>query len=331
MWHFLLRRIAGLVTVLIAMTIVLFTLQELVPADPARAMVGPNAPNAMVEAKRQELQLDRPLPVRYWHYMVQLSKGDLGRSIHTHNPVTQDLARFTPATLELVAAALLLGILIGAAVALPQVLSRWGSVLRLGLIAAASAPIFLTGLLLSLLFWYRLGWLPGGGRISPDDFRPGPTGFMTADSILTGQPRMMLDALAHLILPALTLALPIAVAVGRTLASSLTEVYRQTYIRTARAKGLSETVVLTRHALKNAAGPPLSMIALQVALIFNNLLIVEQLFAWPGLGLYMVQGFASADLPAVLGVALVAATTYLVVAAIVDVLRALFDPRLGAG
>ncbi len=329
MWLFLIRRVAGLASVLVAMTIVLFALQQVVPADPARAMVGPNAPNSLVEAKRKEMGLDRPLPVRYWHYMIQLSKGDLGQSIYTHNPVTRDLARFTPATLELVAVALALGIVIGGAVALPQALSRWGGVLRLGLIGATSAPIFLTGLLLSLLFWYRLGWLPGGGRISPDDFRMGPTGFMMIDSTLTGQPRMMLDALAHLLLPAFTLALPIAVAVGRTLASSLTEVYRQGYIRTARAKGLSEAVVLTRHALRNAAGPSLSMIALQVALIFNNLLIVERLFAWPGLGLYMVQAFASADLPAILGVAMVAAATYLAVAAIVDVLRALFDPRLG--
>jgi peptide/nickel transport system permease protein/dipeptide transport system permease protein len=192
-----------------------------------------------------------------------------------------------------------------------------------------SAPIFLTGLLLSLLFWYWLGWLPGGGRISPDDFSPGPTGFMTVDSVLTGQPRMLLDALAHLILPAFTLALPIAVAIGRTLASSLVDVYRQGYIRTARAKGLGETTILLRHALRNAAGPSLSMIALQVALIFNNLLIVEQIFAWPGLGLYMVRAFASADLPAVLGVAFVAGATYLVVAAIVDILRQVLDPRLG--
>jgi peptide/nickel transport system permease protein/dipeptide transport system permease protein len=330
MWLFLIRRIAGLVSVLVAMTIVLFTLQQLVPADPARAVVGPNAPNSLVEEKRREMGLDKPLPVRYWRYMTRLAEGDLGQSIYTHNPVTRDLARFTPATLELVAAALLLGIVIGAAVALPQALSRWGGGLRLALIGLTSAPLFLIGLLLSLLFWYRLGWLPGGGRISPDAFQPGPTGFMTIDSILTGQPRMLLDALAHLFLPALTLSAPIAVAVGRTLASSLQDVYRQGYIRTARAKGLSEAVVLTRHALRNAAGPPLSMIGLQVALIFNNILIVELLFAWPGLGFYMDEAFLSADLPAVLGVAMVAAATYLVVAAIVDMLRALFDPTLGA-
>ena len=328
MWVFLARRIVSLAAILVAMTIVLFALQEIVPADPARALVGPNAPDAIVDAKRKEMGLDQPLPARYWHYLERLVQGDLGQSIHTHNPVTKDLARFTPASLELMVAALFLGTLIGVAVALPQALGRWGDILKFGLIGAASPPIFLTGLLLSLLFWYALGWLPGGGRISPDDFHAGPTGFMVLDGVLTGQPRMVLDALAHLLLPALTLGLPIAVAIARTLASSLTDVYRQAYIRTARAKGLSESTVLLRHALKNAAGPPLSMVALQVALMFNNFLVVEQIFAWPGLGLYMVQGLASADLPAVLGVAFVAAATYLVVAAIVDVLRAMFDPRL---
>src|ERR1700761_6935463 len=116
MWRFLIRRIAGLASVLLAMTVVLFTLQQLVPADPARAVVGPNAPNSLVEAKRKEMGLDRPLPVQYWRYMVRLAQGDLGQSIYTHNPVTRDLARYTPATLELVVAALAIGVLIGVVV-----------------------------------------------------------------------------------------------------------------------------------------------------------------------------------------------------------------------
>jgi peptide/nickel transport system permease protein/dipeptide transport system permease protein len=243
--------------------------------------------------------------------------------------VAADLARFLPASLELMIAALTLGILIGAGVALPQVLSRWAGWFQLGLIGAASAPIFLTGLLLSLLFWYRLGWLPGGGRVAPDVFAAGPTGFLVLDGVLTLQPRLVLSALAHLVLPAVTLALPVAVAIGRTLASSLTSVYRQNYIRTARAKGIGEIAVLLRHGLRNAAGPALSMVGLQMALLFGNLLIVEQIFAWPGLGLYTVQAFASADLPAVLGVALVFAVLYLVVATIIDILQAMIDPRLG--
>ena len=326
---FLLRRAAGLFGVLVAVSVTLFALQEIIPADPARAAVGPNAPRSVVEAKRTDMGLDLPLTTRYWRYIRHITRGDLGESIHTHNPVAQDLAHFMPASIELVATALVLGVSLGSALALGSaVWPRFGQALRLALIAATSAPIFLVGLLLLLLFWYRLGWLPGGGRITPDDFRLGPTGIMVLDGILTGQPRLVASALEHLLLPALTLGLPIAIAIGRTLSSSLVEVYRQSYVRTARAKGLTETRVLLRHALRNAAGPPLSMLSLQVALVFNNLLIVERLFSWPGLGLYTVQAFAAADLPAVLGVALTVAGIYLATAAMIDVARTLLDPRL---
>jgi len=330
MLPYLIKRTASLIGVLVAISITLFALQEIIPADPARAAVGANAPRMVVEAKRKSMGLDQPLVTRYWRYVSSVMHGDLGESVHTHNPVAEDLAHFIPASMELVLAALILGIVFGGALALAQSgYPRFGGALRLALIAATSAPIFLVGLLLLALFWYRLGWLPGGGRIAPDDFRLGPTGFMVFDGILTGQPRLVASALKHLLLPAMTLALPIAVSVGRTLASSLLDVYRQSYIRTARAKGLTEMVILLRHALRNAAGPALSMLALQVALIFNNLLIVERIFSWPGLGLYTVQAFSAADLPAVIGVALVVAGTYLGTAAIIDVIRATLDPRLG--
>jgi ABC-type dipeptide/oligopeptide/nickel transport system permease component len=329
MLFYLLKRIAGFVGVLLAVSVTLFALQELIPADPARVAAGPNAPRAVVEAKRLEMGLDRSLATRYWRYMAHVAHGDLGESVHTHNPVAQDLAHYLPASMELVVTALILGVSFGGALALAQAyFPRLREALRLALIAITSAPIFLVGLLLSLLFWYRLGWLPGGGRITPDDFRLGPTGFMLLDGVLSGQGRLVVNALKHLLLPALTLSLPIAVAVGRTLSSSLLNVYRQTYIRTARAKGLTERRILLRHTLRNAAGPPLSMLSLQVALIFNNLLVVELLFSWPGLGLYTVQAFAAADLPAVLGVAMVVAVAYLATAAVVDVLRAMLDPRL---
>jgi ABC-type dipeptide/oligopeptide/nickel transport system permease component len=326
---YLVKRTAGLVGVLLAMSITLFALQEIIPADPARAAVGPNAPRMLVEAKRKDMGLDQPLVTRYWRYMRNITRGDLGESVHTHNPVARDLAHFMPASAELAFTALALGVSLGGALAMAQTAGpRIGQMLRLTLVIATSAPIFLVGLLLSLLFWYRLGWLPGGGRITPDDFMPGPTGFLILDGVLTGQGRLVASAMKHLFLPALTLALPIAVAVGRTLASSLMDVYRQSYIRTARAKGLTELRVLLRHTLRNAAGPALSMLGLQIAVLFNNLIIVERLFSWPGLGLYTVQAFAAADLPAVLGVALVAAVTYLATGAIIDVVRAALDPRL---
>jgi ABC-type dipeptide/oligopeptide/nickel transport system permease component len=329
MLRYLIKRTASLIGVLLAMSITLFVLQDIIPADPARVAVGPNAPRSLVEAKRIEMGLDRSLATRYWRYLRDTTHGDLGQSVHTHNPVAQDLAHFLPASVELVLTAMVIGVSFGGALALAQaVFPRIGYALRLSLIVVTSAPVFLVGLLLSLLFWYHLGWLPGGGRITPDDYRLGPTGFMLLDGILSRQGHLVASAFKHLLLPALTLALPIAVAVGRTLASSLMDVYRQTYIRTARAKGLTETRILFHHTLRNASGPALSMLSLQVALIFNNLLIVEQLFSWPGLGLYTVQAFASADLPAVLGVALVVAAIYLATAAVIDVLRALLDPRL---
>jgi peptide/nickel transport system permease protein/dipeptide transport system permease protein len=165
--------------------------------------------------------------------------------------------------------------------------------------------------------------------VTPDRYADGPTGLLIVDGLLLGRPDMSLDALAHLVLPALTLALPAAVAIGRTLDSSLRQVLRQDYIRTARSKGLSESAILRRHGLRNAAGAPLSMVGLQVAMMFGNLVIVEQIFSWPGVGLYLLQAFAASDLPAVLGVAVVFAAAYLLLTALIEEAQAWLDPRIG--
>ncbi|TIU20290.1 MAG: ABC transporter permease, partial [Mesorhizobium sp.] len=156
----------------------------------------------------------------------------------------------------------------------------------------------------------------------------GPTGLNVIDGMLVGRPEVSVDALLHMILPALALALPIGIAVGRSLNGALHEVMRQTYIRTARGKGLSETKVLLRHGLRNAATAPLSMLSLQVRLLFGNLLVVERVFGWPGLGLYTVQAFASADLPAVLGVAIVFGTLYILVNTLIEIAQSMADSRI---
>ncbi len=329
MLQFFATRLIGLAGVLLAMTFIIFTLQQLIPADPARAAVGLNAPRATVEAKRIEMHLDRPMLWRYGRYLVGLAEGDLGQSSHTHNPVARDLARFLPASVELVVAALLLGVALGLVIALPQALGWRVGALRIGLIALSSPPIFLTGLLLVLLFWYQLGWLPASGRATLGVAAPGATGFLVFDALIHGHIFRLGDTLAHLVLPALTLALPVAVAIGRTLDSSLAAVMRQPFIRTARAKGLTDGAVLRRHGLRNAANAPLTMLGLQLPLIFSNLLIVERLFAWPGLGLYVVQAFAADDLPAILGVALAFAAFYIVFTLLIDLLQAAIDPRIG--
>lgn len=327
MLGYLARRIAGIAVVLLAMSFIVFVLQSIIPADPARAMAGLSAPAATVEAVRHRLGLDQPVIAQYWAFLTRLAEGDLGTSIRTRQPVAADVLKYGPASLELALAAMLVGVALAGVLAVLQTGLRRSGLVRLFIVAACSAPIFLTSLLLAYAFWFKLGWLPGAGRLETRRFS-GPTGLNVIDGLLVGRPDISLDALAHLVLPALALGLPIAVAVGRSLGGSLHEVLRQSYVRTARGKGLSEGAVLMRHGLRNAASAPLAMIGLQVGLLFGNLLIVERVFAWPGLGLYMVQAFAGSDLPAVLGVSLVFGAIYILVGIAVEIGQSLADPRI---
>jgi peptide/nickel transport system permease protein/dipeptide transport system permease protein len=328
MLRYLIKRIAGLIAVLLVMSFIVFSLQSIIPADPARAMAGPTAPTATVAAIRQQLGLDDPTLVQYGRFLSHLVHGDLGTSVRTRQPVTADVQKYLAASLELILVATVLGLALAGLLALAQnTLGRF-SLVRLAIIGAGSTPIFLSALLLAYFFWFRLGWLPGLGRLGTPGFS-GPTGFNLIDGLLLGTPAVSLDALAHIILPATALALPIAVAVGRSLSGSLHDVMRQSYIRTGRGKGLSETRVLLRHGLRNAASAPLAMTGLQVGLLFGNLLIVERVFAWPGLGLYAVQAFAGADLPAILGVSMVFGTFYILVNIVIEICQSVADPRIG--
>jgi peptide/nickel transport system permease protein/dipeptide transport system permease protein len=327
MVFYLFRRIVGLVVVLLAMTFIVFCLQSIVPADPARAIAGPAAPIATVEALRERLGLHDPIATQYGRFLSRLSTGDLGTSVRTRQPVASDIGKYLPASLELGIVAMLAGITLAGGFALLLTVRRSSGLLRVAVLAVGSAPIFLTALLLAYWCWFKLGWLPGSGRLAARGFS-GPTGLNLLDGLLTGRPDISLDALRHIILPAIALALPIAVAVGRSLGSALNEVMQQPYIRTARGEGLGEMRVVIRHGLRNAASAPLSMIGLQAGLLFGNLLIVERIFAWPGLGLYMVQAFVSSDLPAVLGVSLVYGAIYIAANVAVEIGQSLADPRI---
>jgi peptide/nickel transport system permease protein/dipeptide transport system permease protein len=328
MLRYLLKRIAGLIVVLLAMSFIVFCLQSIIPANPARAIAGPTAPLATVEAIHRELGLDDPLAVQYGRFLTRLAHGDLGTSVRTRQPVTDDVRQHIMASLELILVASVLGLALAGLLALMQnALGRVG-VVRLVIVGAGSTPIFLSALLLAYFFWFRLDWLPGFGRLAVPGFS-GPTGLDLIDGILLGAPGVSLDALRHILLPAVALALPIAVSVGRSLGGALHDVMRQPYIRTGRGKGLSETSVVLHHGLRNAASAPLAMTGLQVGLMFGNMLIVERIFAWPGLGLYTVQAFASADLPAVLGVSMVFGTFYILVNIAVEIGQSWADPRIG--
>ena len=327
MARYLALRALGLAAVLLATAAIVFALQSVVPADPARALAGPAAPAETVERLRGEMGLDDPVPQQFARFLGRLARGDLGTSVRTRQSVVADVARYAPASLELIAAAMVLGAALACLLGLAQHAGRRAGGLRLATIAAGSVPIFLSALILVYVFWFRLDWLPGAGRIGIRRFE-GPTGFMLIDAALSGREGALRSAAAHLVLPATALALPVAVAVGRSLGGSLVDVLAQPYIRTARGKGLGEGRVLVRHGLRNAATAPLSMLGLQLGLVFANLLIVERIFAWPGLGLYMVQSFAASDLPAVLGVSLVFGALYILANVAIEIAQSLADPRI---
>lgn len=327
MLAYLTKSIIGAVVVLLVMSLIVFGLQSIIPADPARAIAGPSAPPETVEAMREQLGLDDPAVVQYGRFLLRLAHADLGTSVRTRRPVADDIRQYLPATLELGLTAIALGVALAGVMAALQFLIPRSSGIRLAMVGVGSTPIFLSALLLSYFFWFRLDWFPGAGRLAYRDFA-GPTGLNVIDGILVGRPEVSVDALLHMILPALALALPIGVAVGRSLNGALHDVMSQAYVRTARGKGLGETKVLLRHGLRNAATAPLSMLGLQIRLLFGNLLIVERVFGWPGLGLYTVQAFASADLPAVLGVALVFGILYILANTLIEIGQSMADSRI---
>jgi peptide/nickel transport system permease protein len=324
------QRLVALVAVLIGLAAIVFVLQTVIPSDPARAMVGANATPQVVEAKRHDLGYDKPLPERFAQFVGRLAQGDLQDSLRTRNPVADDLRDFAPATLELAIFAAALAAAIGVGLGLLLAGGGWAARgVRLLLIGGASIPTFLAGLVAILVFYSGLHLLPASGRVSDTLVLPdGPTKLLLVDSLLHVQPNLFFSALGHLILPALTLALLPALAIARTLHTSLGQVMREDYVRTARSKGLRERTVLLRHALRNSAGPALTMGGLQFGLLLGGVVVVERIFAWPGLGLYIDQSIAYSDFPAITGATLLLGTAYIVVNFLVDVAQAWADPRI---
>jgi peptide/nickel transport system permease protein len=206
---------------------------------------------------------------------------------------------------------------------------RAARLLRLSLVAGASVPGFLVALLAILVFYSWLGVLPASGRVTDTLVLPdGPTGMLLLDSLLAGDPGVFGSALAHLVLPAFTLALVPALAIARTLATTLEQVMREDHVRTARAKGLRERTIILRHGLRNACGPALTMGGLQFGLLLGGIVVVEQIFSWPGLGLYLSQSIAFSDFPAITGTTLLLGTAYVLVNFLVDIAQAAADPRI---
>ena len=326
MIRFLARRAGAATLLLVILSAIVFGLQEISPGDPARASIGANAPPTAVAAARERLGLNDPLAVRYGRFVVNALEGDLGTSYRTHRPVTDDLGDFLPPTIELVILAFVIAALLAAIFAFSGAL-RWrgGSLLRGVLLVGATAPPFLLGLAGIILFYSRLGWLPASGR-GPDD--PGPTGFLVFDSLIHGNFGDAGSAMQHLLLPALVLSIAPAIGIGRILRSSIETIVGADHVRTARSKGLTERAVLSRHVVRNAINPALSMAGLQLGFIFAGVVVVEKVFSWPGIGSYLAASIPQSDYAAIAGVTLVLGAIYILSNAVVDILQAAADPRI---
>lgn len=328
----ILSRIAISVLVLVGVSMLIFVVARIVPGDPARIALGPNASQAQVEALRAERHLDQPILIQYFHFLGDLSQGDLGTSLYTKRPVTTDIAQYLPATLELVVFAGLLMVVLG--IPLGIVTARYRGrapdhVGRLVSVIAVCTPAFVWGVILQLVFAYFYPIFPLEGRLSTAmTAPPGVTGFLTLDALLAGEFAVFWNALYHLVLPATALALSGIGQTARLTRSSMIETYRRPYIEMSRAYGFDEGRVARRYAFRPALIPTLTILGLDFAALLANAFLVERVFVWPGLSRYGVEVILRKDLDAIVGTVLVIATMFLVMNIIVDLLVTVINPRI---
>jgi peptide/nickel transport system permease protein len=340
--RYLIQRLAQSALVVAGVVALTFVITHLVPGDPAVTYAGPRATAAQLAAVRKRLGLDTPLPDQLWHYVTGLLRGDWGTSLHTRRGVLTDIATAFPASLELVGCAMALAVVVGVPLGLFGAhLRRSGSrsgrtvgdaSVRMTSMLAVSVPVFLLALAVQNLFAAQLGWFPVAGEYAPGLHQNSPvhplTHLTVVDALLTGNWPVLDSALAHLALPALAMAAyPVGVVAQMTRAALLEE-SAAPHARLERAYGFSRWQVLTRFSLRPAAGPLLALLALVFAFSLVNAFLVEEVFDWPGLGRYASAAITSSDAPAIAGVTVVVALTYVVTNLLVDLAQAVIDPRV---
>ncbi len=335
MFGFLLRRAALIIPTFIGVTLLAFALIHLIPGDPVENLSGERGMDPERRARLlHEFGLDKSLPRQYGEYIAQVLKGDLGTSLTTHEPVASEFLTLFPATVELaffaMGFALLLGLPAGIIAALKRNSVADYAVMGVSL-TGYSMPIFWWALLLILFFSVDLGWTPVSGRIAVEFDVPMQSGFMLIDTLRAGDFAAFRSALSHLVLPSIVLGtIPLAV-IARMTRSSMLEVLREDYVRTARAKGLPYWEVVLVHALRNALIPVITVIGLQVGLLLSGAILTETIFSWPGVGNWLIHGVQSRDYPVVQGGILLIASIVISVNLIVDLLYGVVNPRIRHG
>jgi peptide/nickel transport system permease protein len=332
--RFVLRRLVALVFLSLGITFVAFVLTELVPSNAVATNLGEQAAGdpAAVAAFRHHYGLDKPFPVRYAIYLDHLLHGDLGQSTVTHGPVTHDLGQFIPATGELALYSILFAAVVGIGFGVLAALRRnrpTDHALRVASLAGISMPTFWIALVALYVGFFRLGWFPGAERLDPGTSPPpSVTGLYTIDALLAGNWGLFVQALHHLVLPALVLAAFNVSLLTRFTRSAVLEVIGNDYVRAARAKGLPERTVVFRYIIRGALPSVVTVLGLVFANVLTGAVLVEKIFSWPGIGQYAYQAAVNVDVPAIAGVSLFVAVVYITVNFIVDVLYGLIDPRI---
>ena len=331
MLSYTIRRLLSVIPVLIGMTIIVFAIVRAIPGDPAQVILGQRATADAIASLTKELGLDRPWYIQYFDYLKQLFSGDLGTSLRTKTPIMEEVWPYIAATLELTFVAMLLAIFIGvnAGIISAWFSNSWFDYLAMVLaLIGVSMPIFWLGLMEQWAFSIQLGWLPTSGRENIRDPIDSITNLYLIDTLIQGNFGQFITAVKHLILPSIALAtIPMAI-IARMTRSTMLEVMKSDFIRTARAKGVSMFWVVYKHSLKNAFIPVLTVIGLQTGLLLGGAILTETIFAWPGIGRYLYDAINYRDYPVIQSGILLIATAFVFINLIVDLLYALVDPRI---
>ena len=329
----ILERTLTAIPIMFGVAIIVFLFMRLTPGDPVDIMMGQGGAvsTGEMEQLRAEFHLDQPLHIQLWLFLKDAIRGDLGYSYIQKLPVTVLLAQRLPATIELAAAALLFSLVVALPIGIISA-TRQNSILdrmsMAGAFLGISMPGFWLGIVLILIFAVRLNWLPVQGRVDFEAQLTPVTGFFVLDSILTHNRAALISTLKHLVLPAITLGAPVAAVVARVIRSSMLETLRSDYVTLARSKGLSESGVVLKHALRNALIPTVTVVGLQVGVLLGGNMIVETVFGWPGLGRMVVTAIFARDFPLVQGSVMIYAFTFVMANLIVDVLYTYLNPKI---
>lgn len=325
------RRLGISVVVLIGVSMLIFGIARVIPGDPARIALGPNATTEQVADLREQMHLDEPIVVQYGYFLADLARGDLGMSLYTNRPVTTDIAEFLPATLELVIVAGIMMVGIGLPLGIWSARYRGrfaDNAIRILSLLGVSAPSFVWAVILMLFFAYFVPIFPVAGQISDTYEVPRITGFLFVDTLLAGNLAAFANAWWHIILPAFALALSGIGQAARLTRSNMVETYDKPYIEMARAYGFAERRIANRYAFKPSLIPSLTIIGLDFAAMLGNAFLVEAVFAWPGLSRYGVAVILRKDLNAIIGTVLIISATFLIINIVIDLLIAFLNPRI---